>query len=238
MRRLLFSAVLAVALGFLAAPASAQQQSVNIYIGGFFPHGDQLSSGNVTGRTPDDVLTANSVFLAFDFHNFNGATIGGEWLFGLGDHFDGGLGVGYYQKTVPSVYFDLVNANGSEISQDLRLRVVPFTATVRFLPLGHTDAFKPYIGAGVGVFSWNYQENGQFVDLNNNIFVGTFTGSGAAVGPVVLGGAQFPIGKQVDLGAEIRYQNASGNLPAAQGFAGSKIDLGGFNYLFTMNFKF
>ncbi len=42
---------------------------------------------------------------------------------------------------------DFVNANGSEIEQDLKLRVVPFTATVRFLPLGHDNGIEPYIGA-------------------------------------------------------------------------------------------
>ena len=39
-------------------------------------------------------------------------------------------------------------------------------------------------------------------------------------------------------GFEIRYQSAEGKLPNDQGFAGPKIDLGGMNYLFTLNFKF
>ena len=54
---------------------------------------------------------------------------------------------------MPTVYTDFVNANGTEIEQDLKLRIVPFTATVRFLPLGHHDGVEPYIGAGVGVFN-------------------------------------------------------------------------------------
>ncbi len=237
MRRLLFSAVFATTIGLFAAPAASAQQSFNFYVGAFVPHGDQFGDGTITGRTPDDVLTNNADFLAFNLHDFHNVTFGGEWLFALTDHIDAGLGVGYYQRTVPSVYLNFVNENGSEIDQDLRLRIVPFSATIRLLPLGHHDAFQPYVGAGVGVLAWNYRENGQFIDSGNNIFRGTFTGSGATVGPLVFGGARFPIGS-VDIGGEIRYQSGSGDLPASQSFAGSKIDLGGFNYLFTMNFRF
>jgi hypothetical protein len=75
---------------------------------------------------------------------------------------------------------------------------------------------------------------------NDNVTIihGNFAGSGSAVGPVILGGAHFPITRSVGLGGEIRYQWAEGDLPSDQGFAGSKIGLGGFNYLLTFNFKF
>ena len=237
MRRLLFTAAFAATIGLFAAPSASAQQSFNFYIGGFIPHGEQFGDGHISGRTPDDVLTNNADFLVFNLHDFHNVTLGGEWLIGLTDNFEAGLGVGYFQRTVPAVYLNFINEDGSEIQQDLRLRIVPFSATVRFLPLGRHDAFQPYIGAGVGVFVWNYRENGQFIDPDGLVFRDTFTGSGGTVGPVILGGARFPIGS-VDLGGEIRYQSGSGNLPASQGFAGSKIDLGGFNYLFTMNFRF
>jgi hypothetical protein len=236
MRRLLFSAALAATLGLFAAPPASAQQSFNFYVGGFIPRGGQFSSGEVNGRTPDDVLTNNSSFLAFNLGDFHGVTFGGEWLFALTNHLEAGLGVGFYQRTAPAVYFDFVNDNGSEIVQDLRLRVVPFTATVRFLPLGH-HAFEPYVGGGVGVYWWNYRESGQFIDSSSNVFQGEFSGTGGSVGPVILGGARVPIGG-LSVGGEIRYQAGSGSLPASEDFAGSKIDLGGFNYLFTMNFKF
>ena len=45
-----------------------------------------------------------------------------------------------------------VNSNFSEIEQEFKLRIVPFTATFRFLPLGRKGAVQPYIGGGVGVF--------------------------------------------------------------------------------------
>ena len=56
---------------------------------------------------------------------------------------------------MPSVYAASVNANGSEIEQELKLRIVPLTATVRFLPIGH-GSVEPYVGAGIGAFNWRY----------------------------------------------------------------------------------
>ena len=56
-------------------------------------------------------------------------------------------------------------------------------------------------------------------------------------GPVVLGGLRV-MGGRFGAGGEIRYQSAHGELPAAEDFAGSRIDLGGFNYLFTVNVRF
>ena len=52
----------------------------------------------------------NLDFLAFTVSDFSGRLFGGEYLVGLGDYFDAGLGVGFYQRTVPTVYTDFVNS--------------------------------------------------------------------------------------------------------------------------------
>lgn len=219
----------------LAVPsASMAQQAISLNVGGFVPRGE-------TARHADDVLrnnlNAGGDSLYFNVSDFNNVTVGGEWLIGLNDFIDAGLGVGYYAKTVPSVYDNLTYPNGREIEQDLSLRVVPLTATIRFLPIGRRDAFTPYIGGGVGVMRFRYQESGEFVDVRNNIFTDTFTASGTATGPVILGGARFPVGG-LDVGGEVRYQHALGDISAEDDFLGTKIDLGGFSYLLTFTVKF
>jgi outer membrane protein W len=138
---------------------------------------------------------------------------------------------------VPSVYLDLVNEDGTEIEQDLKLRIVPWTATVRFLPLGRSAPIQPYIGAGVGVFQWRYSESGQFVAVDGTIFRDSFVGSGATAGPVVLGGVRFPVGSWL-IGGEVKYQKAEGSLPADQEFSADKIDLGGWTYAATFGIRF
>jgi hypothetical protein len=220
----------ALVLGVLATPAASAQQSLNFSVGAFLPRPEDARDNN-------DVLVNDLDFLAFNVRDFRTVAIGAEYLAGLGDYFEAGLGVGFQTRSVPSVYADFVNSNGSEIEQDLKLRVIPFTATVRVLPLGHHDAITPYLGGGVGVFNWRYSESGQFLATDRSIFRGTFVGSGTTTGPVVLGGLRVPLGN-VGVGGEVRWQSAKGDLPADQDFAGTTIDLGGFTYSFTVNVRF
>ena len=219
-----------VVLGFVGSPTASAQQQLSFSVGGFSPRSE-------TARTPGDVLVNDLDFLAFRISDFSGPLFGAEYLTALGDNFDAGLGVGFYQRTVPTVYNDFVNSNGTEIEQDLKLRVVPFTATVRWLPMGHHNGVEPYVGAGVGLFNYRYSETGQFLATDGSIFRGNFVGSGTATGPVILGGVRVPVGSW-GVGGELRYQAAEGKLPADQDFAGSKIDLGGFTYTFTINVRF
>jgi hypothetical protein len=244
MRRLLQPFALAVLLTAAAPAASYAQQSFNMYIGGFTPISLEARDQS------RDVLVANDLFLStlnrsagIDINQFNNVTFGGEWLFGLGRYLDGGLGVGFYQRTVPvadTKNFDTVT--GGDIIADLKLRIVPFSATLRFLPLGHSD-FQPYIGGGINIYAWHYAESGRFVDYSScdatgcDIVQGNFSDSGGATGPVVLGGIRFPVGA-VRLGGEIRWQGGTAHLRTDQGFAGDRISLGGTNYLFTVDIPF
>ena len=236
MRRLLLCVCAsAVITGFVAPSTAAAQQTVNFFVGGFVPRG-------IDARGPGEVLFNDFYlnprwFLVFDMKDFRGFTGGAEYLAGLGDHFDAGLGVGIYSRTSPAIDADFTRPGGSEVQADLRLRIVPVTATLRYLPLGHHDAIEPYVGAGVGIYNWRYMETGDFVDSKNNIIRGTFTGSDTSVGPVIVGGVRVPAGK-ARIGGEIRYQRGEGNLPSDQGFAGTKIDLGGLSYLFTVGVRF
>jgi hypothetical protein len=233
-RRLLVSCM-AVALfaGFVDPPAASAQQSINFYIGAFIPR-------SLDARGIDDVLVQNSRFLLFDVDDFKGVTAGGEYLVQLGDFFDAGAGIGIYSQTSPAINRDSTHPDGREIEQDIKLRIIPITATFRFLPLGHHDAIVPYIGGGVGIYRWRYAEVGEFIDTDGFIFrdTTTYIATDTTVGPVVLGGVRFPIGSRGSgLGGEIRWQGGNADLPNV-GFFGTKLDLGGFNYLFTVNIGF
>jgi len=241
-------------LGVLAAvallaltSASAQAQVVQVSrggdsrhaigftIGGFFPRG-------ADGRTDDDTLVANLDDLAFEIEDFRNVTFGGEYVLTINEFLEAGFGAGYYQKTVPTVYANLVNTNGSEIEQDLKLRIVPVTATIRFLPIGRSGPVQPYVGGGVGFFHWRYSEIGEFVDENNVVFSNRsdpFIADGTSVGPVILTGLRFPIGDALTLGGEVRWQWATGDTGGIdQGFLGNKIDLSGGTVNFAIHFRF
>jgi len=235
-RHLLSLAVVTLAAGLFSPPASAQQ-SVNFFLGGFVPTPAD-ARGDVSGGRSNDVLVRDQDFLSFRLDRLTGPTVGGEYLVSLGPFFEAGAGIGYFQRSIPAVDTNFVNANGDSVVANLKLRVVPFSATFRVLPLGHRAPIVPYIGGGIGVYGWRYSESGEFVDpTDRSIFNGTFVGTGSATGPVVLGGVRVPIGPLAP-GFEVRYQSAKGTLPTNQDFAGTTIDLGGLNYLFTFQIRF
>jgi hypothetical protein len=221
---LLFAAIL-----MCASPAHAQQ-TVNFTIGHF-------NALNFDSRTSGDVINENLTFLVFDPDEFGGASIGGEWLVGLGKFLEAGAGVSYTSQTVPSFYQDYVDPDGTEVDQDLHLRITPIAFTVRLLPFGQSTPIQPYVGGGLGIFNWKYRESGEFINFNagRTIFVDTFEATGNSTGAIVLGGVRFA-GRRFAAGGEIRYQHASGDLPSD--FSAPKIDLGGWTYSFTVGARF
>ena len=136
-----------------AAASAGAQQIANFSIGGFVPRAQDA-------RIDQDVLVENSTFLTFNIKDFDGLTYGGEYIAPLGPFFEVSGGVSFYQKTVPSVYTDFVNTNGSEIAQDLKLRMIPFSAAIRMTPFGNDKGVQPYFGAGVQIVNWRYTESG------------------------------------------------------------------------------
>ncbi|HWT44715.1 MAG TPA: hypothetical protein VN085_02065, partial [Vicinamibacterales bacterium] len=226
---------LLLALAVVLAPSLANAQirqvrsspaggnnTVNFTIGYFALKG-------LDSRVSDDVLLGdlqNGQPLLFEVKDFNGASIGGEYLFGIGSNFEAGVGLGFYQRTVPSVYANLTHSNGDEIQQDLKLRTVPVTFTGRFLLLPRGSAAEPYVGAGIAAVRWRYSETGEFVDVDNSIFPARYIADGTATGPIVLAGIRFPFDAVV-AGGEVRWQKVQGDIPVDVGMLGTKIDLGG-----------
>jgi hypothetical protein len=268
--RAVHGAALAGVLSLLsAASANAQitrvesgRHTVSVNLGYFTARGDQNEVENwqadwvrqrfvidpneiEAGRSRGDVLLADlfdfdAEPLQFNLKDFNGPTISGEWNYALSDYLEAGVGVGFYQQTVHSVYLDAVNeVDGSEIEQELRLRVVPFSATVKFLPIGRGKV-EPYVGGGLGLFRWSYSEVGQFVDtFDYSLFRARYEADGLAAGPIVLGGVRFPFSDVWLGGVELRYQHADGKIDRQETeLLGDKMDLGGWSANFGVHLRF
>jgi opacity protein-like surface antigen len=191
-------------------------------------------------RVTDDVLVGDLISaqpLLFEVKDFNGVHIGGEYLIGFG-RIEGGVGLGFTQRTVPTVYANLTHSDGTEIEQDLKLRTIPVTFTARFLPLGRGAVVEPYIGAGVAAIRWKYSEVGEFVDaVDNSIFPARFTADGTAVGPTVVAGLRAPVSNWT-VGGEVRWQKVEAKGLLDKGFLGDKLDLGGWTTNFTLGVRF
>jgi opacity protein-like surface antigen len=234
-------AVLAVLLAPAVAGAQIRQvsssagntQTVNFTIGYFALKG-------LDSRVEDDVLLnelQSAQPLVFEIKDFNSATFGAEYLVGVGSHFEAGVGLGYSQRTVPSVYRNLTHADNTEIQQDLKLRQIPVSFTGRLLLLPRGSAVEPYVGAGIVAVRWRYSETGEFVADDFSVFPARFIADGTAAGPVVLGGIRAPVGNW-SVGGEARWQRVEASKLLDQGFLGDKLDLGGWTANFTFGVRF
>ncbi len=235
-RRTGAAAAIAAAGVLVAGPALAQH-AVTLTAGQFAVRG-------FDSRIDRDVLLENLNVFAFRLDDFNGGAVGGSWDLDLGNHFEVSLGLGYYQRTVPSVYNDYVDVDGTEITQDFRLRIVPGTATVRFLPFGDTPV-QPYFGGGLGLYAWRYAEFGNFIDFGAvdrfgsfDTFTDRFVAQGTDAGGIVLGGVRFPFGDRYAFGLEVQYHEVSGIVGVDNGFLEEEIDLGGLTSQVTFQVGF
>src|SRR5688500_15578665 len=92
-----FIAACALILGS-ARPALAQQ-TLNFSFGYFAVRGeDARVEGDVLNRNLADGRFA----LVYEIPDFNGPTVGGEWLVALGNYLEAGAGVSFSRRTVPS----------------------------------------------------------------------------------------------------------------------------------------
>ena len=178
MRRSIIQCLAAVLLAPSAAASVSSAQSLNFSSAASRPRGEDC-------RSADDVLVDNLLQhvsanpLAFDISDFSGAD---RWR-----RISGRRSATISMPASASAYLPADRAerlpgfdqrNGTEIEQDLKLRVVPFTATVRFLPLGpRATASSRTSAPASAILNWRYSESGEFVDATDaTIFRGTFVG--------------------------------------------------------------
>ena len=238
-RRMVAGLAVFGAVAVLAPGAHAQDSSLGFNLGYFTLRGSD-------SRAAGDVLNADLCIdaslacepLLFEIGDFNGGTFGAEYILGIGDYVEASAGIGFYQRTVPSIYEGWTDIDGTEIEQDLKLRVIPISAVVRFIPTGRASAFQPYVGAGIAAFRWRYTETGEFLDTSDlSIFRATYEAEGTDVGPLILAGVKAPVADNFLIGGEVRWQRAEGDL-AEDDFLGDKIDLGGISYSAVLQVRF
>jgi outer membrane protein W len=213
--------------------SSDSKQTVNFTIGYFALKG-------LDSRVEDDVLLnelQSAQPLEFQVKDFNSAIFGAEYLLGVTSNVEVGVGVGYAQRTVLSRYAHLEHNDGTDITQDLKLRQIPVAFTGRFLLMPRGSAVEPYIGAGLVAIRYRYSEVGEFVADDRSIFPARYLAEGTAVGPTVLAGLRAPVGIW-SAGGEVRWQKAEAKGLRDLEFVGDKFDLGGWTANFTFGVRF
>ena len=219
-----------VMTGVSARPAHAQQ-TLNLSVGYVMLPGE--------GRVATDVLLIEHADLLFEVNDFNGRTIGGEWLRPFWNRYEFGVGLSHWQRTVDTIHARLVNSDGTSVPRQMGLRQLPIAFTARVLPLGQAYRVQPYLGGGIVVVNWRFSESGDFVNAANRRFRDeSYSAVGTAAGPVMLLGLRLA-GESVAYGIEGRYYRARGSF--GPGFAHVQdpdIDLGGWTLQATAGLRF
>ena len=222
---------LACAMAAVSAPAAQAQQTLTVSLGYFMLP--------TAGRVETDVLLIEHADLLFEVHDFNGRTIGVEWLMPVRDRFEAGLSVSYWQRTVDTVHARLVNSDGSSVPRQMGFRQLPIALTARVLPLGNRYRVQPYLGGGIALINWRFSESGDFVNAAQQRFPNeSYSAIGTAMGSVMLLGLRLA-GDSVAYGIEGRYHRARGSF--GPGFAHVRdpdIDLGGWTLQATAGLRF
>lgn len=201
-------------------------------LGGMFPAGES------------ELWEGNEELFTLDVSDFDGAVVGLTYLNSVNNSLEMGLNVDFFGETVRSQYQlnctpDLTcqDENGLPILHDTDFSIVPLTFDVRVIPggryriRGSRHVLKPvfYVGAGLGMSLWEYEEVGEFIDFFADpaeIVPGRFKDSGAAFEFHVLAGVELPVGVRSNLLLEARRGWADDDL--GDDFAGlGEIDLGG-----------
>jgi hypothetical protein len=163
----------------LLVAVPAQANSFSIRFGLLSPRGDsRLWAENVA---------------TFDYavNDFNSLFGGVEFDVELNEFVDVAMGVDGYSRSVGSRYRDFVRDDGTEILQTVRLRVVPITFGVRFLPAGKFHVLAPYVTGGLGLYPYEYREEGEFVDFDTaEIFGAVFYDRGVGTGAYAAAGLE------------------------------------------------
>ncbi len=238
--RILIIPAILVALaasGSVMASGPVADRTFQFKFGGFFPEGES----DFWAET-EDVFT-------LDAGDFDGVQVGFTYLTGVSNNLEVGLNIDFYNETVFSAYRDYTDADGFRIFHDTNLSMVPLSVDVRFLPAGRYGARgsrgqvmvrRPvlYLGGGIGVNFFEYEEVGDFVDFDlDEVVFDRFQDTGAAFSAHALAGIELPVSPNMGLLIEGKYTWVDENL--GSDFAGlGDLDLGGTSISVGLSYTF
>lgn len=213
--------------GLLAASAPAWAQprgayerdgAFRLHLGAFRPEGDS--------EYWDDKFED----FTGDIGDFENLSVGADYLLSLNRNLGLLFSGNYYQGDTTQAYRDFVDNFGDRIRHDASLEIASFTGGFTFSPFGPDAPIIPYAGAGAGIYLWRLEEDGDFIDRNDEIFTARLESEGEAFGWYWLVGLEAPISPRLSLFAEGRWTRADDELDGDfEGFG--DIDLSGREFL-------
>lgn len=203
-----------------------RSQSVNLKIGLFQP------------AMNSDLWDINMENLALNKQDMQNIYYAVEYELFFNPIFSLSLEAGHYNKEHYSQYKDYEYDDGSPIYQNLALRITSFEFDLKIYPIGHKYTFNPYIGAGLGIHSWHYEQWGDFIHFDDmTVEEGYADTRTYTLGFNAKAGFLFKITRSVGISFETRYLYLKGQLSSLfEGF--NKFDLSGMTFNFGLNLFF
>jgi opacity protein-like surface antigen len=231
MKRALAAAALAAVCVLASAPAAAappgSDGAFTFRLGWFFPSGDSA------------FWDTNEAAFTLDHSDFNGLIGGVGYTGSVNNFFEVGVNLDVYAAAAMSADRYYTDQFGYAIFHDSRLSEVPLTVDFKVLPAGryarrgpegrqYVRRPVPYLGAGIGMVYWQYEEEGDFVATDLSIVYDRLTDSGTAFETHVLAGIEFPVSPSWNITLEGRYSWASADMGGAFATINpGQLDLGG-----------
>jgi opacity protein-like surface antigen len=242
-------------LAALAAPtrASAQAGGPGILfqrprVAGGIRVGYQVprAGGDLFGQTLDEFIPAGADTLAS--LSFNAPYVGGELAFRPWERWDVALGFGWTRSRTVSEYRRWVDNLNAPIEQETTFQLITGTlgAKYYFLDRGRRvgrlawvpSRLAPFVGAGVGVASYEFRQVGDFIDTSTLEILNDyqesrgegFLGYGAA-------GLDLVVARNAIVTAEARYTLS--NAAVRGSYVGFRdMDLAGLQLMVGLGFQF
>jgi len=235
------TAIRTIMVGIVAltawAAVEAQSNSLQFRFGGYVPRGE----GEFWVDTEDAFTIKTS--------DFRDPVVGFTYVASVNHILGFGVNADYFRSTVTSGYRDFVDDAGYPILHDSALTLVPLSVDLRIAPTGAYGDRDPryasrrptlYLGGGVGLTLYQYEEVGDFIDFDDPTLPVVFDrlqDDGAAFQAHALAGLDIPVGVAWGITLEAKYAWSEAELQ--DDFAGfGTIDLSGLTVSAGVSFRF
>jgi hypothetical protein len=212
-RRILVVLTLGLTAGAAAAGAQptpsgpgpwyGPEQSIRLRVGGFQPQGDSQywdeKERDFTGDAKDLKDAFGEIAYQIDLAPLFGLRFTGTTFEGQNDQ----------------AYRDFTDEDDNDITHTTTLEIASATVGGVFYLAPRQSAFRPYLGAGAGLYAWRLEEDGSFIDFTPPpavIFDATLEAEGTAFGYYALAGFEVPLGRSASFFAEGRWTQAEDDL--------------------------
>ncbi len=229
-----FTASTFIVLMLVAAPPLAAQ-------GGYSSeNGFRISAGLFEPEGDSEYWRGNTSDFTGETSDFEDVVGGLEYVHEL----RGGLrllvGGTVFEGSTEQAYRDFEDGQGGDIVHDTTLSMATATAALAVRLAPRRSPVIPYLGVGVGLYSWNLEESGDFIDFGAQpleIFTDTFEDEGVVAGWFWLAGLEVPVGSSLSVFAQGRWHHAEDDLEDDFSDLG-KIDLGGRELTAGLTWRF